>query len=296
MLLLFRTNVQVVFWHWANGEIDGNWKWLCPGWVSTPLVIFWVFFSGSNWSGSSEFGHRPSIFFSRDRELCPLSLETKFGRIRHLWSHVILVWRGQPKNTPPPKKIPRPPYKVRVSPCFKTSQKWPKTEEVATIFSYNLEHRVVALSFALMHRVVAWVVLTLFLSGHAPAPGAACMRGGAGGYSLIVKLTNNMGTAAAHGAAVTVISSMFSEFSRRDLADDPADLVTSPDYIIKIFGFFGCLLLVVVCFLFWSSFCKPSNSSFKQSTENNYASGPIGMFLGNMCGVMTHVDNVGRVV
>ena len=70
----------------------------------------------------------------------------------------------------------------------------------------------VALSFARMHRVVAWVVLTLFLSGHAPAPGAACMRGGAGGYSLILKLTTNMGTAAAHGAAahgaaVTVASS-----------------------------------------------------------------------------------------
>ena len=105
--------------------------------------------------------------------------------------------------------------------------------------------------------------------------------------------------AAAHGAAVTVLSSMFSEFSRRDLAGDPADLVTSPDYIIKIFGFLCCLLLVVVCFLFWSSFCKPSNSSFKQSTENNYARGPIGMFLGNMCGVIgcvTHVDIVGRIV
>jgi hypothetical protein len=66
----------------------------------------------------------------------------------------------------------------------------------------------------------------------------------------------------------------------RDLAGDPADLVTSLDCIINMFGFFGFLLLVVYAFFSWALFASQVIPLSNKALKISMLAGPSVFSLG----------------
>ena len=67
---------------------------------------------------------------------------------------------------------------------------------------------------------------------------------------------------------------------RRDLAGDPADLVTSLDCIINMFEFFGFLLLVVYAFFSWALFASQVIPLSNKALKISMLAGPSVFSLG----------------